>query len=260
MNDKILIAIPMYNCEYQIGRVIEQFDSKLRDFFSDILVIDNCSKDSSIEACKKAVNKISKFNVTIIRNHENYNLGGSHKVAFNYALDKQYDYVIILHGDDQGDIHDIIPFIQAKEHHQYDCLLGARFMRGAKLINYSVFRMFGNRFFNAIVSIICNQKIYDLGAGLNLYKTSFLQDRFYLRFTNTLAFNYCLLLYTINKSAILKFFPVSWREMDQVSNVKLLRQTKELLKIIFKYCLKKHQFINNMRSDQCAYSFDMIKI
>ena len=36
------------------------------------------------------------------------------KVAFNYAVKNKFDYVIVLHGDDQGNIHDLLPFLKNK--------------------------------------------------------------------------------------------------------------------------------------------------
>ena len=39
-------------------------------------------------------------------------MGGSHKVAFNYAIENNFDYIIVLHGDDQGSISDMIPVLK----------------------------------------------------------------------------------------------------------------------------------------------------
>ena len=45
--------------------------------------------------------------------------------------------------------------------------------------------------------------------------------KFYLNFPNGLTFNYYLLFYTVAKKLSFKFFPLSWREDDQVSNLNL---------------------------------------
>lgn len=56
--------------------------------------------------------------VTLLRNDENYGLGGSHKVAFDYALNNAYDYVVVLHGDDQGSIANLLPYLRSREYAQ----------------------------------------------------------------------------------------------------------------------------------------------
>ncbi len=259
MNKKILVAIPMYNCEKQISRVIDKFDDSVRKYLNDILIIDNGSKDNSLSVCKRLSEDRTQLNITVVRNVENYNLGGSHKVAFNYAIQHGYDYVLILHGDDQGDIRDMLPSLQNEEYQNYDCLLGARFMKGSNLVNYSSIRTYGNRVFNLFFSLVSGRKIYDLGAGLNLYSTRFLQDGFYLRFPNKLTFNYYMLLYTIESRASFKFFPLSWKEEDQVSNVRFFPQTRELLKILVCYLFSRKRFLNKKRETLVAYDFEIIK-
>ena len=44
-----------------------------------------------------------------------------------------------------------------------------------------------------------------------------------------ITFNYYLTLYMAKNNFNLKYFPISWREEDQVSNVKIVKQTLELL-------------------------------
>ena len=107
MKDKILLFIPAYNCENQIQRVLKQLDEQILKYIDKVLIINNRSTDSTEE---KAISYIkeNKLNdkISVLRNAENYGLGGSHKVAFKYAIDNNYDYVIVLHGDDQGNISD----------------------------------------------------------------------------------------------------------------------------------------------------------
>ena len=108
MKDRILIFIPMYNCEKQIPRVLERISQveNYKDIFEEIIVVDNQSKDNSIAVAKATIEKLN-LPARVLRNRENRSLGGSHKTAFLYAIEHGFDYVVVLHGDDQGDIHDI---------------------------------------------------------------------------------------------------------------------------------------------------------
>lgn len=169
---------------------------------------------------------------SIFQNHENYCLGGSHKVAFTYALKHGYQHVIVLHGDDQADINDLIPFINSGMHLQYDCLLGSRFHPASRLVGYSKFRIFGNKVLNLFCSLACKSDITDMGSGLNMYKVEFLQDQKYMGFPDDLTFNIFLLFHGYFKNARTAFIPISWREEDQISNAKVFKQTFQILKLI----------------------------
>ncbi|RBL65436.1 glycosyltransferase family 2 protein, partial [Pseudomonas sp. MWU13-2625] len=150
-------------------------------------------------------------------NDDNYGLGGSHKAAFRYAVEQEFDYIVVLHGDDQADIRDLIPQLEAGIGRADDCLLGARFMRGSQLKGYSWFRTFGNRVYNSLFSLITMRAIYDLGSGLNLYRVAAYRDFYYKSFPDDLTFNYVMLLASYHRKQVVRFFPISWREEDQIS-------------------------------------------
>lgn len=237
MHDRILLFIPGYNCEKQIGRVLNQLSENILKYIQETIFVDNCSKDNTVKVVKKYKIEHPNVNLHILRNDENYNLGGSHKVAFDYAIINNFDYVIVLHGDDQGNINDIQSILESKEYRKYDCMLGSRFMKGSELEGYSKFRTFGNKLYNILFSIVLKKRIYDLGSGLNIYSTKLLESKFYYKFPDQLTFNYCMILATNYYKQKIKFFPITWRKSDQISNVKLTGQAINVLKMIFKYSL-----------------------
>lgn len=247
--DKILLFIPGYNCAKQIPRVLKQIDPKISKYIDRIIVVNNRSTDNTEEVVLKYKEKENISKIHLFRNDDNYNLGGSHKVAFDYAINNNYDYVIVLHGDDQGNIHDLFPLLESKQYKEYDALLGARFMKGSQLGGYSRFRTFGNRVYNILFSIVTHKKVYDLGSGLNMYKVSSLKSKYYYRFPDRLTFNYCMILAIQHYNQKVLFFPISWRESDQTSNVKLMNQAFNVLKMLGRYMFN-HKYIESDLRDK----------
>lgn len=255
--DKILVFIPMYNCEKQIKRVLEKIVEKERNWITEVIVVNNRSTDNGEEVVGKIIEENKeKIKIKLIRNNDNYGLGGSHKVAFNYAIKNKFDYVVVLHGDDQGDINDIEEVIKTKEYQKHDCMLGARFAKGAKLIGYSKFRIFGNRVFNTIFSIGLRKKILDLGSGLNMYKVSILNNKYYSKYPDNLTFNCYMLLAAKEYKQDIKFFPITWREEDQVSNVKMASQATNTLKLIITYVFKKKKFLEKEHREKIHENYN----
>ncbi|WP_042195345.1 glycosyltransferase family 2 protein [Paenibacillus camerounensis] len=243
MSSKIIVFIPMYNCQDQIIRVLTQFDSNVKQYIEEILIVNNRSTDNGEAVAIEKMQKIEDVKVTLLRNVDNYGLGGSHKVAFDYGLKNNYDYLIVLHGDDQGDIREIVPYLQKEEYKNYDCLLGARFHRDSKLEGYSWFRTFGNRVYNFLFSLVAGRKIFDLGSGLNMYKLEIFKNGYHTKFPDDLTFNYCMILGSIYRKQKLRFFPLTWREDDQVSNVKLTRQAVRVLNLLRMYGSNRKKFM-----------------
>lgn len=257
----IMIFIPAFRCEKQITRVLAQFTPEIASRFAEIVVVENRSGDQTLMAAREALSRVQGVQVTLLQNDRNYNLGGSHKVAFNYCLEKGYDHLLVLHGDDQGNIQDILPSLDAGLHTQYDSLLGARFAKGSRLIGYSTFRTFGNIVFNSLISLATKHKIYDMGAGLNLYRSSFLRSKFYLNFPDDLTFNVYMLYYSIWKQSPLDFFPLTWREDDQISNAKIFRQAWHILQLTQQYIFSPNKlFARSTNSTDRRYSFQSIPL
>ena len=194
------------------------------------------------------------------RNNENYGLGGSHKVAFKYAIENNFDYAIVLHGDDQGNINDILPYLKNKEYQKYDSFLGGRFMKKSKIIGYSKFRTFGNKIYNLIFSIFLGKRIYDLGSGLNCYNTRSLKNNFFHKFSDNLIFNCYMLLAASYYKQKIKFFPISWREEDQISNVKMFNQALAILLLVIKYFFIRGKYLNSEHRKKIIEDYYAIKI
>ena len=244
MKPKILVFIPAYRCEAQIVRVIGQFEEHVQSWVDTVVVVDNQSPDKTLEvAIERGKSVLTHCQFIAWRNDDNYGLGGSHKAAFRYAVEHNFDYLVVLHGDDQADIRDLIPQLEAGVHLDVDCLLGARFMSGSQLKGYSWFRTFGNRVYNVLFSIVAGRAIYDLGSGLNVYRLAAYRDFYYKTFPDDLTFNYVMLLASYYRKQKVRFFPISWREEDQRSNVKLFRQAFKVLGLLAGYDVRRGHFL-----------------
>lgn len=257
MEKKILVAIPCYKCSAQIPRVIGEFDAPLLERIKKVMIIDNQSPDDTIKSAIETIKEKgfeSKF--MVVRNNENYNLGGSHKVAFDFALKNGIDYVAILHGDNQAKTQELNGLIEEiKKDSALGAVLGARFMKGSRLEGYALSRIWGNRGLNALFSLVTFRVTKDLGSGLNIFKMSDLAGKKYLYFSDSLAFNVDLLLDYYRKKTKLKFYPISWSETDQASNARNFKIGWMILKKLFAWRLNPNK---KYATGEIDYSFTQI--
>lgn len=232
------MAIPCYRCAPQIERVLAGLDQKLLSRVSEVAVFDNQSPDDTLARARAAALKTGSDKIKVFRNNNNYGLGGTHKAAFLYGESKGYDYVAILHGDDQAkssELNELIDVAEAKP--ELDAVLGARFMPASRLQGYSFIRTWGNRGLNWVYTLLSLRRTYDLGSGLNLFKLSTLSDHNFLSFSDAFTFNMDLLLDYYRKGSRVQFHPITWREEDQVSNAKAMKVGWITLKTVLKWRL-----------------------
>ena len=260
MSDRIMIFIPAYNCEKQLPRVFEKIDSQVQKYISEVVVIDNRSSDATLDVAQTSMNSL-RIRVTLLRNKQNYNLGGSIKLAFLYAIEHGYDYMITLHGDDQADIRDLLSVLEFGEYRNNDLIIGARFHPESNLKGYSQIRILGNRVLNIVCSLINKSRVDDLIAGINCFKVDFFRSKFFLMFPDNLTFDTHVLLYAFNKNARVKYVPITWREEDQISNAKVIRQALIILKLFFNYLVRGEDVFaknNSGRPDGFNYESEVI--
>jgi dolichol-phosphate mannosyltransferase len=234
---RILVFVPMYNCAKQVPRVLSKIQDQLAPWAEEVLVVDNGSTDGSRGAAACSLMDMT-IRGTLLQNAGNYHLGGSHKVAFAYAIDHGYDWIIVVHGDDQADPADLVPVLQNGLYRELDALLGSRFSAGSRRRGYPWHRTMGNRGLNALFSMVCGRKVEDLGSGLNLFRVPWLRHANWRVLADDLTFNVHLLLRLLHDRAVVRFMPISWSESDQVSNVRLVQQTLRTLGIACGYAWK----------------------
>jgi len=242
-DDRILLFVPSYNCAPQIGRVLRQVAGPVASHFAEVLVLDNGSSDGTVDAAIAAA-RLVEAPLTIARNHANYNLGGSHKAAYRYAARGGFTHVVTLHGDDQGDLNDLLPVLNAGDHRRFDACMGARFAKGSRLTNYSVVRILGNRIFNLLFSAASGRWVTDMGSGLNLLSERAFAAGATERLPDDLYYNPYLLLSLFDRGLGVSFFPISWREEDQVSNVRMTSQALHTLGAAVRFAFARTAFRN----------------
>ncbi|MBJ01160.1 MAG: dolichyl-phosphate mannose synthase [Halobacteriovoraceae bacterium] len=244
---KGLVAITCYNCRDQVSRVIDSLDKHSISSDTEIILIDNRSIDGTASRIVEKINN-SKFkkNYKFFLNNENYGLGGSQKIAFTYALKNNYDYIAIIHGDDQANIKDfktlLNNYISTKK-----TTLGSRFMSKSKRIGYQKSRVIGNIVLNIVFTLVTFRKTSDLGSGINLFSVQDLRSINLATLSNTFNFNVDLLLNFYSNKASIDFFPITWTETDQISNAKNLNVALGMLNSLLLWRLGIRKEISNLK-------------
>ena len=240
-NLRILLAVPTYNCEKQIRRVLfslVQVKTHLPEI-ARVMVFDNQSTDATVTQAEAQVSlDQSAAWISIRRNRFNVGLGGTHKLAFEWARAEKASHLIVIHGDDQGEATEI-PKIVDGLLQGFDAVLGSRFMTGSQRPGYSPLRIFGNRLLNAVYSLFTQTKIEDLGSGLNGFRVATLDPQVYKNFSNHFTFNMDLLLNLVESRARISFVPITWKEEDQISNAKTFLVGWQALKTLFYWRLSR---------------------
>lgn len=156
---KVLIIIPAYNEEKNIKKTVEKLikinDNKLYEL--DYIVINDGSKDNTIEVCQKN-------NIKVISLVNNLGIGGAVQTGYKYAYYNGYDIAIQYDGDGQHDPRYIEKLIE-EINNGYNMVIGSRFIERLSEFRSSSSRQIGIKILSFFIRLFGNVKIYDPTSG-----------------------------------------------------------------------------------------------
>jgi hypothetical protein len=208
----------VFNCDRSVKGVFDDLSNSL-DASTSVLFIDNKSSDYTVSILKTLIAMHTGVKFQILENSQNLGLGGSQKTAFEYARKSGFSHLVIFHGDGQPSGKDLAKVLSMLRISKCDAILGSRFMKDSKRVNYSHLRTCGNVIFNVLFSARFKSRVYDIGSGLNAYNLA--TDREIFAFPDDLSFNSYLLAYQLRLREKIIWFPIIWRNSDSGSNLKM---------------------------------------
>ncbi|WP_437188421.1 glycosyltransferase family 2 protein [Planctomicrobium sp. SH668] len=121
MQPRVLTALPVYNEEKHLVEVL----SHVKQFSTDILVVDDGSSDGTSEILK------SIDGIQVIRHAVNQGYGAGLRSAFNYALEHKFDVLVTIDCDGQHQpqmIPDLAAAIYEGTEEPWDIISGSRYL------------------------------------------------------------------------------------------------------------------------------------
>ena len=178
IRQKILVVIPVRNVEEMIEETLEQFNESNLTKKSKIMIIDNKSTDETLTRIDNYLQKkITQIDCEVSVNGKNLGYGGSVKKGLNYSIIQNYEWTIIMHGDNQTNwklvLNEFDKFIRSNE---YDIICTTRFDRESNISRYSKLRIAGNKFFKVLTKLCTNLRISDPGVAIMAFRTEIIKD------------------------------------------------------------------------------------
>lgn len=161
---KLLIMIPAYNEEKNIGELLEQLKCPEIAAVADVLVMDDASKDNTRRI---VLNK----QLEVVTHVFNLGYGSGLQVGYKYAVRNDYDYVIQMDADGQHDVSNVMRIYNelttADEKGKCpDIVIGSRFMEGSETFPISSVKKLAIRMFRFLIKLGTGKKILDPTSGL----------------------------------------------------------------------------------------------
>ena len=222
--EKILIFIPAYNVEKKITKVLNKIPKIVfNKYNAKILVIEDNSSDKTLSVIKKVIKKKGdKIKIYLIVNKKNKGYGGVQKIAFNYAIKKNFKYVVMLHGDNQYPANKILLLIKPLLTNKYDAVFGSRMINSINALKggMPLYKYLGNIALTFFQNLVLSSNLSEFHSGYRSYKVSSLKKTKFKSNTNDFHFDTEIIIQFLKNNLKIKEIAMSTHYGDEVSHLK----------------------------------------
>ena len=153
----LLIIIPAYNEEKNIGDTLDSLEAAGIREWADILVMNDASMDRTEEIARQK-------NCQVVTHVYNLGYGSGLQIGYKYAVRKGYEYVIQMDADGQhavSNVKKIYDRLQREdgEGKKPDIVLGSRFVEGSETYPVSLVKKIAYSFFRMLIRLGTGRKI-----------------------------------------------------------------------------------------------------
>ena len=210
MQNDVTIIIPAYNEAPGLDKILPNMIKKCEELSWLIIVVNDCSTDSTAKILEKYANKIQ-----VLQNKSNLGYGASIKRGVRAA---RTEWVATFDGDGQHRLIDLIEMAKDDNAIGFDAVIGQRTKDG-----HSVkIRKPGKLLLTQIVNILVGRKIQDINCGLRLFKRRALNQIMRLT-SDRFSFSVSSLVAMLNMGYSINLFPVRLDKRLGKSSVKQIR-------------------------------------
>lgn len=187
---KYCLCIPIINENGRIQAELERAKQNNIDKIADIIICDGGSTDGCTDP-----GILKSLNVnTLLTKRDIGKQGAQLRMGFWWALQREYEGVITIDGNNKDSIESVPLFIQ-KLDEGYDFIQGSRFIKGGKAINTPIIRHFAIKLIHApIISLTAKHYFTDTTSAFRGHSRRYLEHPEVQPFRNVFA-TYELLSY-----------------------------------------------------------------
>jgi glycosyltransferase involved in cell wall biosynthesis len=163
----IIVVLPAYNAAQTLEKTVSELDRQVVD---DILLVDDFSKDDTVELAKK-------LGIRSFSHDRNYGYGRNQKTCYREALRSGADVVVMLHPDYQYSPK-LVPAMAAMVvSGEYDLVLGSRILGGrARHSGMPLYKYISNRFLTLVENLILGCKLSEFHTGYRAFSRAVLEN------------------------------------------------------------------------------------
>ena len=227
---KIGILVVAYNAESTIKETISRIPKTFLKSIYQVLISDDKSIDSTFNVANELKDK-TDLPIKVVTQPLNLGYGGNQKFDYFWAMENNWDIVVLLHADGQYAPEFIEKIIEPIVNEKCDVVFGSRMIDKKRALQggMPVYKWIGNQVLTKIQNLLTNQTFSEWHSGFRAYRISKLRQIPLNKLNNGFRFDTQIILELIKIRAKFKEIPIPTFYGDEVSHVNGLEYAREII-------------------------------
>lgn len=207
---RILVVIPTYNEAGNLDPIVKRVRTALPE--SDVLIVDDNSPDGTGELADALAD--SDAQVHVLHRPGKEGLGKAYRAGFGWALARDYDVICEMDADGSHQPEQLPDILSTLRN--ADLVIGARWVRGGRVENWSKLREIWSRASNAYTRIVLGIPLHDATGGFRAFRRTTLEG---IGLDEVVSQGYCfqidLAWRSVQAGFLVEEVPIVFRERER---------------------------------------------
>lgn len=172
---RIGVFVVACDAESQIARTLERIPEDLWRAITVLYVVDDCSRDETVE---KALSFGRwKEKIVVLRNRVRQQYGGDQKIGLQYAIDQHLDAIVTLHADGKYAPEIMADLLGPVVRGEAGVVIGSRMLRKGDALRGGMprYKYAGNAILTRIQNALSGLSLTEFHSGYRAYSVGFLE-------------------------------------------------------------------------------------
>jgi 2-polyprenyl-3-methyl-5-hydroxy-6-metoxy-1,4-benzoquinol methylase len=235
---KIGILIVAYNAVTTLTKVLKRITPSVWQNVEEVAVFDDASQDATYELAVglKTLRDLPKLHV--LQHSKNLGYGGNQKAGYQYFIDKDFDIVVLLHGDGQ-----YAPEILSHMYHpivdeQAHAVFGSRMLKtygGPLKGGMPLYKYAGNRILTTIENRSLGLNLTEFHSGYRAYDLHVLKKIDFSSMTDDFHFDTEIIIKLHHQGYKIAEVPIPTYYGTEICYVNGMKYARDVMKSVYRY-------------------------
>jgi glycosyltransferase involved in cell wall biosynthesis len=249
---RLMIFIIAYFAEDTLRSVLDRVPRDLFDEYDcEIVIVDDASKDRTAAIGRAYQTQHRDIRIVVLRNHVNQGYGGNQKVGYQYAIEHDFDFVAMVHGDGQYAPEELPHLVAPVRDGKADAVFGSRMITrgGALKGGMPLYKFIGNRILTTIQNALLRSALSEFHSGYRVYRVDTLRRLPFRLNSNDFHFDTEIIIQLFDAKARIDELPIPTYYGDEISRVNGMKYAAHVVGATLKYTAHRAGLLYQRRFD-----------